>query len=292
MKKIFILLLLCAFFIKTYSQSLTKERIQKLKTCVGKISIEGSPFTGTGFLISEVGNVLTCWHVVAPSLITDTLGHILDSRKVFIEFGNGVKFEISIPAKFVYSEKLNQSAVSYDYCILVPTLPRAKKIDFIKLGSFQDINEGDEVYTAGYPLGISNQFISKGILSTKYIDSSRNYTNKGLGIINQKIKLSVALLDLTINKGNSGGPIIKIGKTPKDDQVVGIANFTLNPLGSSAEQVNNALEKFKIDYKLKNEKGDWVSLTEAMKVFSQAIIYSSNGISGCVSINHFLQATQ
>ena len=98
---------------------------------------------------------------------------------------------------------------------------------------------------------------------------------------------NVALLDLTINKGNSGGPIIKVGKTVQEDEVIGITNFQINPFGQNAQNLNEEL----------NKRGNinlptGISLTESMKLFSSAIVYSSNGISGCVSINHFLQSTR
>lgn len=109
-----------------------------------------------------------------------------------------------------------------------------------------------------------------------------------------KEKRDVALLDLTLNKGNSGGPIIKIGKSAQDDEVIGIADFLLNPFGELAEQLDKAIDSFKMNYQLQTfdtvkKVINSISLTNSMKLFSEAIINSSNGISGCVSINHFLR---
>ncbi|MBI1768598.1 MAG: trypsin-like peptidase domain-containing protein [Bacteroidetes bacterium] len=176
--------------------------------------------------------------------------------------------------------------MSNDFCVLIPAPPiKPVKFPFLKIGNFDNVEEGDNIYTSGYPLGLSYQFVSRGILSTKFVDSTILYQRRTRPDI--KVKRSTALLDLTINKGNSGGPIIKLGDSIDDDEVIGIANFLINPFGQNAEQLNLQL----------NNTGNLllptgISLTESMKLFSNAIIYSSNGISGCISINHFLQLTK
>jgi len=277
--------LLIIIFAPTFllGQSLTKARIERLKHSVGKISIDGNPSAGTGFFITDQGAVLTCWHVIEPALMKDSAGNMVGIRKIYIEMYDGQKKELQIPAAFFAN--LNKDAVSNDFCFLLPPLNSFNiKVEFLKLGNFDDIEEGDEIYTCGYPLGLPYQFISRGTLSTKYIDSTLVYRRPGLPEV--KIKRSVALLDLTLNKGNSGGPIIKLGKNLEDDEVIGIADFLLNPFGQYAEQLSERLNKETMNLNLPSG----LSLTDAMKLFSNAIIYSSNGISGCVSINHFLQA--
>jgi serine protease Do len=280
MRKFFALIIISPLFV--LSQPLGNARINKLKKCVVKVYVEDGLSIGTGFIISDQGDVLTCWHVIQPSLKTDAKGTLLDIKKVFIEFANRDTVEMSIPLAYFHDK--NEKAVSYDFCLLSPLQPFKLKKEFLKLGSFEDINEGDEIYTAGYPLGISDQFISKGILSSKYIDSSI--------IINNitKIKRSVALLDLTINRGNSGGPIIKLGKDISDDKVIGIADFLITKNGPNAEKLITELNDKKIDVQINDGKGNLINLIVIFKMFAEAIAYSSNGISGCVSINHFLQS--
>ncbi len=266
-------------------QSLTKARIERLKHSIGKISIEGDPSTGTGFFVNDQGTVVTCWHVIEPAFIKDSTGKFLGIRKINIEIYDGQKKELQIPIIFISNLNLNKDAVSDDFCLLLPApIPFNTKVEFLKLGNFDDIQEGDEVYTCGYPLGLPYQFISRGTLSTKYIDSTIVY--KRAGMPDEKMQKSVALLDLTLNKGNSGGPIMKLGKNLDDDEVVGIADFLINPFGQNAQQLSDKLNKETMNLNLPSG----LSLTVAMKLFSIAIIYSSNGISGCVSINYFLQA--
>ncbi len=278
MKIFFLLCVILPHFL--ISQSLTKARIDHLKHSVGKITIDQVTSTGTGFFISDDGSVLTCWHVVEPAFIKDSLGHIVGIHQIYIEMYDGVKVELQFP--LVLFNQINEQAVSNDFCYLL-SKPTSKHFEFLRLGNFDDVQEGDEVYTAGYPLGLPYQFVSKGILSTKYIDSSLFYIVNGKPT--NKIKKSVALLDLTLNKGNSGGPIVRLAATMDGDRVIGIADFLINPFGQNAEQLSDKLNK---ENNLVLPSG--LSLTESMKLFSNAIIYSSNGISGCVSINHVWQA--
>src|SRR5690348_2356180 len=101
----------------SFSQSLTKERVAKIKKCIGKITIEGSTSTGTGFFISEYGNVLTCWHVIQPAITLDSLGELKNVGRIYIEMVDGNKIELLLPQKF-FTPKLNEQAVSNDFCVL------------------------------------------------------------------------------------------------------------------------------------------------------------------------------
>jgi len=264
------------------STSLNKERISKLKRSVGKISIEGDPSTGTGFFFTVDGAIMTCWHVIKSAIVTDSLYRLKEVKRIFFERATGEKVEVGIPDVFFTIKALNENAVVYDFCVLFPIKP-VTDFSWLSLGNFDDIDEGDDIYTCGYPLGLKYQFVSKGILSTKIVDSVYYFD----GSPHNKLPRSLALLDLTINKGNSGGPIVKIGDTIDEDKVIGIANFNINPFGSTAESLNQELKK---GQNVVLPTG--VSLTESMILFSNAITYSSNGISGCVSINHFLQSAR
>lgn len=284
-KKILVLLILNILFLSSLrAQSLNKERVNKLKRSIVKVFVEGGISSGTGFFISENGDVLTCWHVIQAAIKTDSLGNILDIKRIYIEFINRDTIEMAIPIAF-FRQKKNTEAVLYDFCVLKPDKKLTGKTEYFQIGKFEDIEEGDEIYTAGYPLGIPDQFISKGLLSNKYIDSS-------IMLGSNKVRRNLALLDLTINRGNSGGPIIKLGKSVNDDRIIGIVDFLVTKNGSTAESLIKELDKRKIDIKINDGKGNLVNLIGIFKMFAEAIAYSSNGISGCVSINHFLQSSK
>ncbi|HEY8660489.1 MAG TPA: hypothetical protein VIL78_15750, partial [Hanamia sp.] len=44
------------------SQSLSHDRIEKIKSCTVRITIQDRNSMGTGFFIDNAGSVLTCWH--------------------------------------------------------------------------------------------------------------------------------------------------------------------------------------------------------------------------------------
>lgn len=276
--KIFVLLTVLFYPQSSKGQGLNKERVEKLKRCVVRITMDNTNSMGTGFFISGIGEVMTCWHVIQDALKCDSLGTVLNIERIYVTLSDGKQKEYLISPDF-FQTKLNTHAVGYDYCVLTPV--QKFKTDFYELEKFETVFEGDEIYTAGYPLGITNQFISKGILSTKYIDSS-------LSVNNKIIRRSVALLDLTLNKGNSGGPIIRINNASKVDKVVGIADFLLNPFAGQSQEITSALNKFD-PLKFAGSKNLTIDLTKILQTFSQALMYSSNGISGCISTDHFLQ---
>jgi serine protease Do len=171
-----------------------------------------------------------------------------------------------------------KSSLVYDYSLLkIQTKPKTQ-YQSLKIGSWSDINDGDVVYSCGYPLGIKQRFISQGLFSTKWIDSIPLF-NKGKLI--ETVSRNVAWLDLTMNKGNSGGAIIKLGETPEDDKVIGIASFILNPYANTSEQIAKYLPRRGIDM-----SSDGISQNQLMKILFEAISKNSIGVSGTISIDY------
>lgn len=262
-----------------FAQSLSPERVTKVKDCTVKITIEGSNATGTGFFVNSNGTLLTCWHVIEPAIVRDPQTHtITDIKKIFIHLSSKEILEVGISK--IFFNKSYVQAIAYDYCMLSPLNKQHSIFPYLKIGNFNNTPEGQEVYTCGYPLGINQQFISKGILSTKYVDSSNSVVRNGQLT---KMPRSQALLDLTLNKGNSGGAIIKIGQTVNDDEVIGIADFIINPIGGNAEELIEQLQQ--------NSGSVFISGVDTNNMFANIIQLLNNtsiGVSGCISINHFL----
>ncbi len=274
----FLLFLICVpLFV--FSQSITPERVTKIKTATVRVTIEGIAATGSAFFISASGELLTCWHVIEPAFLRDSLGNMRSLRKIYIEEANGTKSEVSIPLSFY--QKLYLNARGIDYCLLAPVKPFAKPKIFYKPGDFNKVPEGQELYSCGYPVGMEQPFLFKGVLSTRYIDSSTYYFSKG---VQQKIYRDVGLLNLSLNKGCSGGPIIKPGATINDDEVVGIANFMISPYGQSLEEM----------YSLSNvaTEPNTSPMINVIKLFSAVAANVTNGMSSCLSINHFINDIQ
>jgi len=260
----------------TFSQSLGKERIERLSLSVVRIFVDTIP-SGTGFFVTSDGWVATCEHVIRPAYIRDSLTNSIKGlKKIYIEFQGGEKVEMGISTHLL--QKGYKNSVVYDYSLLkVQTVPKTKYRP-LTIGTWSDVSEGDVVYSCGYPLGIEQRFISQGLLSTKWNDSIYWYVNNK---VVDTLSRRVAWLDLTMNKGNSGGPVIKLGATPGDDRVIGISSFILNPYASTSEQIAQYLPRRSIDI-----SGDGISQNQLMQVLFEAISKNSIGVSGCIAIDY------
>ena len=137
---------------------------------------------------------------------------------------------------------------------------------------FRRIEEGDEIYICGFPYGIDKPFISSGMLSTKL--SIKGYLEQGT-------QRDAAMLDITLNKGNSGGPVILMRDNPEEDIVIGIATFTMTPLSAHLKKLVAMIKTF---------PGNIVIMGVDFKTFSTLIKNSfentSVGIGGCISIDY------
>lgn len=275
MKKIILSFLILIPYL-TYSQSLGKERIERLNKSVVRILIDTIP-SGTGFFVNDKGWVATCEHVIKRAYVFDSITNKLKSlKKIYIEFQNGEKVEMGVKTTLLNNGY--KKASIYDYSLLkVETTP---KTDYksLKIGNWTDIEEGDIVYSCGYPLGIKQRFISQGLLSTKWTDSIPwRENNKVIDTTSRNI----AWLDLTMNKGNSGGAIIKLGKTPDEDKVIGIASFILNPYANTSEQIAKYLPKRGVDM-----VSNGISQNQLLQILFEAVSNNSIGVSGCISIDY------
>jgi len=263
------------------AQSLGVERVKKLKESVVRVLIEDKP-SGTAFFVTPEGLLFSCWHVVEPAIIRDsTTNSILGIRKLEIEFNGGEKVEIGIPIKLIQT-KYNEM-IAYDFVVLTMNTKPKSNFSFLKVGDFNNVNEGDAIYSNGYPLGIKQNIVSTGILSSKWTDTIPIFN---LGRQVASYSRTVAWLDLTMNKGNSGGPVIKLGKTPDEDEVIGIATFILNPFANEAGQLAEFLSsgQMKMDMIMGG-----ISNNKINELYAKAIANNSIGVSGCVSINHLLE---
>lgn len=268
--------------VSTFGQSLSSERVVKIKSSTVRVLIGNYIGAGSAFFIDDAGNTATCWHVVLPAL--------QNGLKIFIETNNRDTIEVKVPDYFIQQGQKN--AVAYDYCVLTPMSQIKKKTPFLRIGNYYIQSEGQEVYTCGYPLGQENQFISKGIISTKY-----TFNQNGIIVNNQTIlkPRDQALLDMTSNRGNSGGAIIKLGNTIKEDVVIGMADFIVSPIGSKADSIVNALSQAKVSMSIHQIDANGNStevnnLNKMAKTFAQALGSVSIGVTGCTSINYLTEA--
>ncbi len=244
-----------------------EDRVRRIKRATVRILTDGQP-SGTGFVISNTGLIATCFHVVqhiqaAPNGQTQ----ITYSPSIEVEFNDGSKLPGTVHVSCQSQGFLE--ALSKDYCILET---KSKNLIPLPLGTFADIYDGADVYLCGFPLGINQPVVSVGMLSTKWVTS---------GYLNQGSNREVAWLDITMNRGNSGGPIVLMGEEAAGDKVIGIASFGLNPFAEPAEKLIEIVQTFPGSATLMG-----VDFKRFATLIGAALSSNSLGVSGCVSIDY------
>ena len=215
-----------------------KERLARIRNATVRILINGLP-KGTGFVISKDGLIATAFHVVFHEYLSDDTQTI--SSSIEVEFNDGLKLPATVHKSCLLkdtTDKGTDDAFFGDYCIL--QVASTKLLDFLPLGTFADAYEGADIYISGYPLPTNKAIVNFGVLSTKSTISFTAIGNKMIPKIDGT-KTEIAWLDITMNQGNSGGPVVLVGKEPKDDRVVGIISFKPNP---SSQELQDLIDAF------------------------------------------------
>lgn len=151
--------------------------------------------SGSGFVISSDGYILTNYHVIE------------DATSVTVTFKNGDKY----PAVIVGAEEENDVAVlKIDAAGLAPVV----------LGSSTDLVVGEDVVAIGNPLGEMTFSETRGIVSA---------LDKPLTMSDGTV-INVLQTDCAINSGNSGGPLFNMY-----GQVIGITNAKYSRSSGSNE---------------------------------------------------------
>ena len=129
--------------------------------------------SGTGFIISEDGYILTNNHVVE------------DAREVTVKLYDGSEY----PAKIVGTEGRDS-----DVAVLKI---EASGLTPVTLGDSDEMEVGEEIYAVGNPLGELTYTMTSGIISAldREIATDRN------------VNVNMFQLDAAVNAGNSGGPV-------------------------------------------------------------------------------------
>jgi putative serine protease PepD len=146
--------------------------------------------TGTGFMISGNGEIVTNDHVVEGGSV------------VTVQAGEGAK---RVPAKVIGTDPANDLA-------LIRVDPRAaKKLTPLPLGRLDDVRIGDPALAVGGPFGLQRT-LTVGVVSAKdrEVQAPDGSTIRG-----------VVQTDAPINPGNSGGPLLD-----GDGRVIGVNSQT------------------------------------------------------------------
>jgi 2-alkenal reductase len=174
----------------------------------------GGQGQGSGFVISDDGEIVTNAHVVTEGGTAGGGGELRPAREVFVEFSD----RNQVPAEVVGFDPFADVA-------LLKVDPEGLDLRPLKLGSENDVEVGEPVAAIGSPFG-QQQSLSIGVVSAsdRTIDSLTRFAIDG-----------AIQTDASINPGNSGGPLLDA-----QGEVVGI-NQQINTTSGGNEGVGFAL---------------------------------------------------
>jgi S1-C subfamily serine protease len=143
---------------------------------------------GSGFVISEEGEILTNAHVVTDASTTGSPTRPLhEANEIYVQFAD--------------RNQVSAEVVGFDAFADVALLevdPEGLELHPLSLGSESDVDVGDAVAAIGSPFG-QNQSLSVGVVSAtdRSIESLTDFGIDG-----------ALQTDASINPGNSGGPLL------------------------------------------------------------------------------------
>jgi S1-C subfamily serine protease len=176
---------------KTKTSVVYINTVRTAQTLFGTVKSESS---GSGFIVSDDGYIVTNHHVIA------------DASNITVVLYNGDEF----PAVLKGADPLNDVAVIK----ITPSSP----LKPLKMGDSDSVKEGKFVVAIGSPFRLKNT-ITFGIISA---------TNRKLETESGFIIENVIQTDAAINPGNSGGPLIDL-----EGNVIGINTAIISTSGGS-----------------------------------------------------------
>ena len=179
-------------------------------TNVWGMQVQGS-VSGTGFVISEDGYILTNYHVIEDAYNTNS--------PITVMFSSESGYDTTeYTAEVIGFERNNDVAV-----IKI----EATGLSAATLGSSSDLLVGDTVYAVGNPLGELTYSMTPGIVSA----TDRVITT-------EEGRMNMFQISAAVNEGNSGGPVYNAY-----GQVVGIVTAKPNTSssGTSTEGIGFAI---------------------------------------------------
>ena len=154
-----------------------------------------SAISGSGFILTEDGYILTNYHVIE------------DSTAISVALYDGTSHEAKIIG---YDESNDIAVLKID----------AEGLSPVVLGNSADLNVGESVVAIGNPLGELTFSLTSGTVSA--LDREITMSNGGT--------MDLIQTDCAINSGNSGGALFNLY-----GEVIGITNAKYSSSGSSSE---------------------------------------------------------
>ena len=158
-----------------------------------------SAASGSGFIISDDGYILTNYHVIE------------DSDSISVSMYNGDSYDAVL--------------IGYDESNDIAVLKiEAEGLSPVILGDSDNLNVGDSVVAIGNPLGELTFTLTSGAISAK----DREVTFSG------NMTMNLLQTDCAINSGNSGGALFNLY-----GEVIGVTNAKYSTSSSSSASIDN-----------------------------------------------------
>ena len=158
-----------------------------------------SAASGSGFIISNDGYILTNFHVIE------------DSSSISVSMYNGDSYDATLIG---YDESSDIAVLKIDAEGLTPVI----------LGDSDNLNVGDSVVAIGNPLGELTFTLTSGAISAK--DREVTFSNN--------TTMNLLQTDCAINSGNSGGALFNLY-----GEVIGVTNAKYGNSSNSSASIDN-----------------------------------------------------
>ena len=158
-----------------------------------------SAASGSGFIISTDGYILTNYHVID------------DADSISVALFDGTTYDAALIG---YDESNDIAVLKVDAENLPPVI----------LGDSDDLNVGDQVLAIGNPLGELTFSLTSGLVSAM----DREVT------LSSSVTMNLIQTDCAINSGNSGGALFNLY-----GEVIGVTNAKYSSSSSSEASIDN-----------------------------------------------------
>ena len=160
-----------------------------------EVALESGSASGSGFIIDPEGLLLTNNHVISGA------------ETITVYLSDGTSYEGTVQGRDLVRD-------------LAVVKIEANDLPWLELGDIGQLGLGSEVLVMGYPLGLEDLSVSRGLVSAIKDDTDRN--------------IQWIQTDSAVNPGNSGGPMLNL-----QAQVIGVVSAKF--VGVSIEGVGFAI---------------------------------------------------
>ena len=183
----------------------------------------GGAGQGSGFVISDDGEILTNAHVVTSGGTGNGGGRLKPAKQVYVEFSDRNRLEAEIVG---FDADADVALIEID--------PEGLELHDLQVSDRDEYAVGEPVAAIGSPFG-EDQSLSLGIISA---------TERSIQSLSQFTVDNAIQTDASINPGNSGGPLLD-----SDGSVIGI-NQQIESSSGSNSGVGFAIPASAIRYSL------------------------------------------